>query len=92
MYDTYSCLMVVLSCQTIYIMCPRCTQVNLKYGVPNDTRTLTATAGAGSLLLEFGTLSRLLGDPTFENVARRSVHEIWMRRNINTGLLGVLLH
>jgi len=63
-------------------------RVNLRYGVPNTTHLHTATAGAGSLLMEFGTLSRLTGDPTFENAARRAVDGIWKRRNINTGLVG----
>nr|CAB3240820.1 ER degradation-enhancing alpha-mannosidase-like protein 1 [Phallusia mammillata] len=66
-------------------------RVNLRHGVPNNTLTHTATAGAGSLLLEFGTLSRLLGDPTFENAARRAVDEIWGRRNEKTGLLGIAI-
>ncbi|CAK8686868.1 unnamed protein product [Clavelina lepadiformis] len=66
-------------------------RVNLKFGVPNDTITQTATAGAGSLLLEFGTLSRLIGDPTFENAARRAVDELWSRRDAKTGLVGVAI-
>ncbi|XP_078483513.1 ER degradation-enhancing alpha-mannosidase-like protein 1 [Ciona intestinalis] len=66
-------------------------RVNLRHGLPNSTITHTATAGAGSLLLEFGTLSRLIGDPTFENVARRAMHELWMRKNSDTGLLGVAI-
>lgn len=36
-------------------------RVNLKYGLPEDGRTTTCTAGAGSLLLEFILLSRLTG-------------------------------
>lgn len=63
--------------------------MNLRLGVPNDTITHTATAGAGSLLLEFGALSRLIGDPTFENAARRAVDAIWARRNSKTGLIGI---
>uniref|UniRef100_H2Y763 alpha-1,2-Mannosidase n=1 Tax=Ciona savignyi TaxID=51511 RepID=H2Y763_CIOSA len=66
-------------------------RVNLRYGIPNSTVTHTATAGAGSLLLEFGTLSRLTGDPTFENLARRAMHELWSRKNSDTGLFGVAI-
>nr|XP_039250499.1 ER degradation-enhancing alpha-mannosidase-like protein 1 [Styela clava] len=66
-------------------------RVNLQYGVPKNTLTDTATAGAGSLLLEFGMLSRLIGDPTFENSARRAVREIWKRRHGTTGLLGLAI-
>jgi len=34
--------------------------------VPKYEKTETCLAGAGTLLLEFGTLSRLTGDPTYE--------------------------
>jgi len=63
-------------------------RVNLRDGVPEGARTDTCTAGAGSLLLEFGLLSRLTGDSTFEYVARRAVHAIWSRRHRQTNLLG----
>ena len=39
-------------------------RVNLKHGLPEDGRTTTCTAGAGSLLLEFLLLSRLTGTGT----------------------------
>ncbi|XP_063797356.1 ER degradation-enhancing alpha-mannosidase-like protein 1 isoform X2 [Pseudophryne corroboree] len=63
-------------------------RVNLKKGVPPDSLNETCTAGAGSLLVEFGILSRLLGDSTFEWMARRAVRALWGLRNNNTGLLG----
>lgn len=63
-------------------------RVNLKNGVPPDSNNETCTAGAGSLLVEFGILSRLLGDPTFEWVARRAVKALWSLRSNDTGLLG----
>lgn len=44
-------------------------------------------AGAGSLLLEFITLSRLTSDPTFEALARRAFLAIWDRRS-DIGLVG----
>lgn len=64
------------------------TQVNLKTGVPPDSINETCTAGAGSLLVEFGILSRLIGDSTFEWVARRAVRALWNLRSNETGLLG----
>lgn len=64
-------------------------QVNLKTGVPPDGINETCTAGAGSLLVEFGILSRLIGDSTFEWVARRAVRALWSLRNNETGLLGM---
>ncbi|KAM7062988.1 ER degradation-enhancing alpha-mannosidase-like protein 1 isoform 2-T2 [Molossus nigricans] len=63
-------------------------RVNLKTGVPPDSNNETCTAGAGSLLVEFGILSRLLGDSTFEWVARRAVKALWSLRSNGTGLLG----
>lgn len=68
-------------------------RVNLRHGVPTSQdcdwcATSTCTAGAGSLLLEFGILSRLLGDPVFESVARRAARTLWYLRSENTGLLG----
>ncbi|KAJ1110562.1 hypothetical protein NDU88_007912 [Pleurodeles waltl] len=63
-------------------------RVNLKTGVPPDSNNETCTAGAGSLLVEFGILSRLLGDSTFEWVARRAVRALWSLRSNDTGLLG----
>lgn len=64
--------------------------MNLKTGVPLDSNNETCTAGAGSLLVEFGILSRLLGDSTFEWVARRAVKALWNLRSNDTGLLGVV--
>uniref|UniRef100_A0A8C4W971 alpha-1,2-Mannosidase n=1 Tax=Gopherus evgoodei TaxID=1825980 RepID=A0A8C4W971_9SAUR len=63
-------------------------RVNLKTGVPPNSNNETCTAGAGSLLVEFGILSRLLGDSTFEWVARRAVKALWSLRSNDTGLLG----
>eukprot|EP00039_Didymoeca_costata_P008846 m.117669 g.117669 ORF g.117669 m.117669 type:complete len:532 (-) comp14256_c0_seq1:67-1662(-) len=63
-------------------------RVNLRYGVPANGRIDTCTSGAGTLLLEFGVLSRLTKDPIFEAVAHRAVMAIWERRDKHTGLLG----
>jgi len=51
----------------------------------------TCTAGAGTLLLEFGLLSRLLGDPVYEGFARRAINQLWSLRSNVTGLFGVFL-
>lgn len=42
--------------------------VNLSKGVPKGETTITCTAGIGTFILEFGTLSRLTGDPIYEEV------------------------
>ncbi|XP_063218845.1 ER degradation-enhancing alpha-mannosidase-like protein 1 [Bacillus rossius redtenbacheri] len=66
-------------------------RVNLRQGLPPDSKTETCTAGAGSLLLEFGLLSRLLGDPVYEGYARRANRALWGLRDNTTGLLGYIL-
>ncbi|KAI8994787.1 glycoside hydrolase [Pilobolus umbonatus] len=62
-------------------------RVNLKKGVPPTETTETCTAGAGSLILEFGVLSRLTGNPEYERVAKRALKSIWSRRS-QINLLG----
>ena len=57
---------------------------------PNDKATEiteTCSAGAGSLVLEFSTLSRLTGDPRYEKVAKHAFWAVWHRRS-SIGLLG----
>lgn len=63
-------------------------RVNLIHGVLPGTLNDTCTAGAGSLLLEFGILSKLLGDGIFERLSRSINYRLWNKRNIYTGLLG----
>lgn len=42
--------------------------VNLRYGVPEGETSITCTAGVGTFIIEFGALSRLTGDPIYEEV------------------------
>jgi len=63
-------------------------RVHLQTGVPKDSVNETCTAGAGTLLLEFGLLSRLLHDPVYDGVARRAVERLWSFRSNVTGLFG----
>ena len=49
--------------------------------------TETCSAGAGSLVLEFTVLSRLTGDPRFEQLAKRAFWAVWDRRSA-IGLIG----
>ncbi|KAF2405033.1 hypothetical protein EJ06DRAFT_485501, partial [Trichodelitschia bisporula] len=49
--------------------------------------TETCSAGAGSLVLEFTTLSRLTGDQRFEEVAKTAFWSVWQRRS-SIGLIG----
>ncbi|CAG5073994.1 Similar to EDEM2: ER degradation-enhancing alpha-mannosidase-like protein 2 (Homo sapiens) [Cotesia congregata] len=61
--------------------------VNLKYGVPSGETTITCTAGIGTFLLEFSTLSRLTGDPLYEEVAMNAVKALRYYRS-KIGLVG----
>lgn len=61
--------------------------VNLKYGVPEGETSITCTAGIGTFLLEFGTLSRLTGDPLYEEVAMNAVKALHYYKS-NIGLVG----
>ncbi|ODQ66482.1 glycoside hydrolase, partial [Nadsonia fulvescens var. elongata DSM 6958] len=66
-------------------------RVNLMHGViPIDGHYITETcsSGAGSLLLEFGLLSKLTGDLIFEKVAKRAFMALWQRRS-PLGLIGM---
>lgn len=58
--------------------------VNLKYGVPAGETEVTCCAGVGTFVIEFGTLSRLTGDPVFEAVALRAIESMHRTRsNLN---------
>ena len=58
---------------------------------PNRVRCVftehLGTAGAGSLILEFGTLSRLTGDDRFEKAAYKAFFALWNQRS-DIGLVG----
>ncbi|KAI8362103.1 glycoside hydrolase, partial [Mortierella sp. GBAus27b] len=62
-------------------------RVNLRKGVLPEESSEQCVAGAGSLLLEFGVLSRLTGDKSYEEAARRALFELWNRRS-KIGLMG----
>ena len=62
--------------------------VNLRYGVPSGETPVTCTAGVGTFIVEFGTLSRLTGNETYEQVATKAMDAIWERRS-TLGLVGV---
>ncbi|XP_061662712.1 ER degradation-enhancing alpha-mannosidase-like protein 2 isoform X5 [Syngnathoides biaculeatus] len=61
--------------------------VNLLRGVSPTETSVTCTAGVGTFILEFSTLSRLTGDTTFEDTARRALKALWKTRS-DIGLVG----
>ncbi|KAM5135596.1 ER degradation-enhancing alpha-mannosidase-like protein 2 isoform 2-T2 [Mantella aurantiaca] len=61
--------------------------VNLLNGVNPAETPVTCTAGIGTYIIEFATLSRLTGDPVFERVARQALKGLWESRS-EIGLVG----
>lgn len=61
--------------------------VNLQNGVNPTETPVTCTAGVGTYIVEFATLSRLTGDPVFEDVARKALNRLWESRS-EIGLVG----
>ncbi|KAI8626735.1 glycoside hydrolase family 47 protein [Xylariaceae sp. FL1651] len=72
-----------------YVNSPLHENISLHPEKSQDSSEITETcsAGAGSLVLEFTVLSRLSGDPRFEQAAKRAFWAVWARRS-NIGLIG----
>ncbi|OMJ19914.1 ER degradation-enhancing alpha-mannosidase-like protein 1 [Smittium culicis] len=62
-------------------------RVNLRHGYFSKEISETCTAGAGSLILEFATLSRLTNETIFNDVAMAAVKQLWFNRS-KSDLLG----
>ena len=52
----------------------------------------TCTACAGTIILEFAALSRLTGDPIFEEKARQALDCLWSQRHRGSDLVGTVLN
>nr|XP_054111044.1 ER degradation-enhancing alpha-mannosidase-like protein 2 isoform X2 [Callithrix jacchus] len=61
--------------------------VNFLHGVNPGETPVTCTAGIGTFIVEFATLSSLTGDPVFEDVARVALMHLWESRS-DIGLVG----
>lgn len=61
--------------------------VNLAYGVPKFETPITCTAGVGTFIIEFATLSRLTGDLIFERTAMKAIEAMHASRS-HIDLLG----
>ena len=55
--------------------------VNLRYGVDRRETPITCTAGVGTFIVEFGALSRLTGDPVFEQTALKAIEALHKTRS-----------
>ncbi|KAI0698930.1 alpha-mannosidase [Cytidiella melzeri] len=56
-------------------------RINLRHGLSPDESAESCTAGGGSLILEFGILSRLTGDERFEKAAHKAFFALWNQRS-----------
>ena len=70
-----------------FIFFPFVIQVNLRHGVPPGETPVTCTASVGTMIIEFGTLSRLTGNPIYEETAMRALRALWYHRS-KIGLVG----
>uniref|UniRef100_A0A915J4M6 alpha-1,2-Mannosidase n=1 Tax=Romanomermis culicivorax TaxID=13658 RepID=A0A915J4M6_ROMCU len=61
--------------------------VNLKYGLHKLETPVTCTAGVGTFLIEFASLSRLTGNHIFERVSNKAMEQLYKHRS-SIGLLG----
>jgi mannosidase alpha-like ER degradation enhancer 2 len=64
--------------------------VNLKTGAVRDP--VSNPAEIGTLILEFGTLSRHTGQPIYLETTRRALVELYKRRHPATGLVGTTIN
>ncbi|CAF1186117.1 unnamed protein product [Rotaria sordida] len=72
-------------------------RVNLRYGIDltlskSERELYTCTACAGTLILEWATLSRLTGNYLFEQYADRAMSYLWERRHRQSNLMGTILN
>ena len=63
--------------------------VNLRTGAVREP--VSNPAEIGTLVLEFGTLSRHTGNPAYMQVTRRALEELYKRRHPATGLVGTTI-
>jgi len=70
-------------------------KVNLKTGLRShklSNSKETCTACAGTMILEFAALSRLSGDPVFENRAHKAMDALWSLRHRSSDLMGTVVN
>lgn len=70
-------------------------RINLRLGLKSPKLGLvheTCTACAGTMILEFAALSRLTGEPIFEEKARAAMDYLWAQRHRSSDLMGTVLN
>lgn len=62
-------------------------QINLRHGIRGMTESReTCTACAGTMILEMAALSRLTGNPLYEQKAHKAMDRLWKIRHRLAGL------
>uniref|UniRef100_A0A1B6C508 alpha-1,2-Mannosidase n=1 Tax=Clastoptera arizonana TaxID=38151 RepID=A0A1B6C508_9HEMI len=70
-------------------------RINLRHGLKSQNLEWsreTCTACAGTMVLEMAALSRLTGEPIFEDKAHRAMDELWKLRHRSSDLMGTVLN
>lgn len=70
-------------------------RINLRYGTASGDNlgdVSTCTACAGTMILEFAALSRLTGNPIYEEKAARAMTYLWEQRNRFSNLMGSVIN
>lgn len=72
-------------------------KINLRYGInkPNSRvghETDTCTACAGTMIMEFGALSRLTGKSIYEEKAHKAMEALWKYRSRHSDLVGTTIN
>ncbi|XP_060068085.1 ER degradation-enhancing alpha-mannosidase-like protein 3 [Ylistrum balloti] len=70
-------------------------RVNLKHGITKELTSRckdTCTACAGTMVLEFAALSRLSGEPVFEEKAHKAMDYLWQQRHRTSDLVGTVIN
>lgn len=69
-------------------------KINLKYGMLEHLKRQkdTCTACGGTMLLEMAALSRLSGNPIYEEKAKKAMDFLWAQRHRSSDLMGTVLN
>lgn len=70
-------------------------RVNLRHGMKTmriSAHSETCTSCAGTMILEMAALSRLTGEPVFEEKAHHAMDELWRMRHRSSDLMGTVLN
>ncbi|KAF8381581.1 hypothetical protein PRIPAC_70723 [Pristionchus pacificus] len=68
-------------------------RINLRHGMMDHLKRQkdTCTACGGTMLLEMAALSRLTGNPVYEEKARKAMDFLWSQRHRSSDLMGTVL-